>query len=438
MTIFLEGGKMRKVIYWTSRAIRVEDNPALFHAYQHAVDHDAQLEVVFFVWPLFDSANMRNMDFLLHGVLEMANKLTALHIPLRVYQSDPIQYFSNELNTSRLLMVVTEQHVLKPVKQVHQKVKDLLSKQGVAFDTVNTAMVVPIEMASDKLEYAARTFRPKIMSVYKDYLPLLPLLRPLNQACEGVFDQRQLNQILESGHHWQQLPLSFLVPGETAAKERLAQFIQHGLPHYHRRNEYHSQGQSMLSAYLHFGMLSPKIMIREVEKTGHANAPLFVEEALVRRELAENYCHYNENYDSLKGAWPWAIETLKQHLHDPREYEYTLEQFEAANTHDDLWNFCQKQVLDTGCLHSYLRMYWAKMVLYWTKQPQDAIKILIHLNDTYMLDGRDPNGYTGIMWSVAGVHDRPWFNKPITGLIRPMSKNGTLKKTKLDFKIPTE
>ncbi|MGB7594681.1 MAG: hypothetical protein WBL80_03845, partial [Erysipelotrichaceae bacterium] len=178
-------------------------------------------------------------------------------------------------------------------------------------------------------------------------------------------------------------------------------------------------------------MVSPVQVIREVEASHHENAALFVEEAMVRRELAENFCHYCKDYDNLNGAWPWAQNTLRSHKNDKREYIYELNQFEQAKTHDALWNFCQTQVVNTGYLHSYLRMYWAKMVLLWTPDAQTAISMLIHLNDTYFLDGRDPNGYTGILWSVAAVHDRPWFDKPVHGLIRAMGKEGTLKKTKL-------
>jgi deoxyribodipyrimidine photo-lyase len=178
-------------------------------------------------------------------------------------------------------------------------------------------------------------------------------------------------------------------------------------------------------------MLSPLKMIRDVENSQNVNAPLFVEEALIRRELAENYCHYCKDYDSLDGAWTWAKNSLLKHLNDPREYTYTLDQFEKALTHDILWNKCQNMIIEDGYLHSYLRMYWAKMVLLWSETPEIALETLIYLNDKYMLDGRDPNGYTGIMWSVAAVHDRPWFDRPIIGLIRAMGKEGTLKKTKI-------
>jgi deoxyribodipyrimidine photo-lyase len=423
--------KQKKVVYWTLRAIRVEDNPALYYATQLADQHDAILEVKFFVWPLFKTTTKRSMHFLLSGVLEMATTLAQFNIPLEVIEMAPYDYF--EQQHKDVIYVVSEQHVLKPVLQAQSRTKEILAKHNVSFQIINTATVVPVEIASNKCEFAARTLRPKIMRLYEDYLHLLPPLSARLQPCTTFFNQHQLQALMTKYSFWKECPLSFLSSGEQAANRQLSKFINEGIEHYHRRNEYHSNGQSYLSAYLHFGMISPKKVIRMIKETNHPNAPLFIEEALVRRELAENYCFYNRDYDSFEGAWPWAIETLTQHLQDKREYIYTQEQFEQALTHDDLWNFCQKQVVEKGYLHSYLRMYWAKMVLYWTAHPKDAVEILVYLNDTYMLDGRDPNGYTGIMWSVAGVHDRPWFNKPITGLVRTMSKQGTLKKTKLDF-----
>ena len=423
--------KQKKVVYWTLRAIRVEDNPALYYANQLADQYDAVLEVKFFVWPLFKTATTRSMHFLLTGVLEMATTLSKLNIPLEVVEMAPYDYFEQQQHKD-IISVVSEQHVLKPILQVQSKTREVLAKHAIAFETINTATVVPVEIASNKCEFAARTLRPKIMRLYEDFLHLLPPINVRQQLCPSSFNRDQLQGLMTKNTSWKECPLSFLSAGEQAANRQLTKFINEGIENYHLRNEYNSNGQSYLSAYLHFGMISPKKVIRTVKETHHSNAPLFIEEALVRRELAENYCFYNQDYDSFEGAWPWAKETLTQHLQDKREYIYTQDQFEQAITHDDLWNFCQKQVAETGYLHSYLRMYWAKMVLYWTKHPKDAIEILVYLNDTFMLDGRDPNGYTGIMWSVAGVHDRPWFNKPITGLVRTMSKQGTLKKTKLD------
>ncbi|PKM64803.1 MAG: deoxyribodipyrimidine photolyase [Firmicutes bacterium HGW-Firmicutes-20] len=417
------------VVYWMSRAIRVDENPALVEVCKTAKEHGAKVIVVFALIPNFPYANTRNMDFLLKGLVEVSDKLAKKGIPLLLYQGHAIDAFEYFQDKYHIHAIINEHHVLKPFLSSQEKVREWCLYQDVDFVLVNTACVVPVEEASGKLEFAAKTIRSKITNKYKGYLDEINLSYSQHMDTSGRFTIDQIETLLGN---YPQLKLSKLTPGEEAANQVLSDFIENGLDNYDLRNRFDSKGQSYLSAYLHFGMISPVKMIREVEKTNHRNAPLFVEEAMVRRELAENYCHYQKKYDSLQGAWPWAIATLSSHLNDPREYIYTKEQFEKAQTHDDLWNACQCMVVEDGYLHSYLRMYWAKMVLLWTKHPQDAIDILIYLNDTYFLDGRDPNGYTGIMWCVAGVHDRPWFNRPIIGLIRAMGKDGTLKKTKFD------
>jgi deoxyribodipyrimidine photo-lyase len=421
------------VIYWVSRAIRTQENPALRFAQAFALANHHDLIVVFNLIPDFPYANLRNMDFLLQGLLEMSKKLNGYSIPLLLTEGNPEDYFEKSMMQKSVRAIVSEHHVLKPMMQAQDHVRSLCARNDIPFFTINTSCVVPVEVASPKLEYAARTFRPKIMMKYRDYLtdaePLAD--HPQSIADDRTFDDDQYRDILARYPMWKCISRSRLVPGEDAAISQLRRFISDGLANYDRRNEYESLGQSMLSAYLHFGMISPVQVVHEVEASHHANAALFVEEVMVRRELAENFCHYCKDYDNLEGAWMWARNTLRNHKNDPRDYIYSRDEFEHAKTHDELWNFCQNQIVETGYLHSYLRMYWAKMVLLWTPDAQTAISVLIYLNDTYFLDGRDPNGYTGILWSVAAVHDRPWYDKPIHGLIRAMGKAGTLKKTKL-------
>lgn len=419
-----------RVLYWISRALRTTENQALYAAQQEALAQGTQLAVWFNLRPDFPYATTRSMHFLLMGLAEVARKLHNLNIPLIVTEGDPLTNLQVLHTQHPVSSVFTEHNPLKPIKLTHTQVAHWCSTQAIRFTRVNTACVIPVWDASPKLEFSAKTIRNKLMSRYEPYLEVAyPLsVHPHNLPTSLTFTRDSVDQLIKK-HTWKELSLSSLTPGEDAALAQLDHFINEGLDHYDRRNEVDSKGQSYLSAYLHFGMLSPLTMIRKVKATGHPNAPLFIEEALVRRELAENFVHYCEDYDSLKGAWSWAQKTLEQHRNDPREYLYTREQFEAAQTHDDLWNTCQRMVIQDGYLHSYLRMYWAKMVLLWSASPEEAIATLIALNDTYFLDGRDPNGYTGILWSVAGVHDRPWFDKPIHGLIRAMGKDGTLKKT---------
>lgn len=413
-----------------SRALRVQDNPALLYAQKAALEHNANLEVHFYVMKNFPHANARNMTFLLQGLLEVSLHLETFNIPLYAHIGSAYEALKDQLDET-IVAVYTEHAVLRFPKEQHALVNQLCMSKGIPFKRISTSTVVPVNIASLKLEYAARTFRPKIMGQYKAFLkePELLKIHP-NQSFENSFDQKQYEEILSHFKDIAPYPTS-LPSGEKAAIDHLNAFIENGLDRYHLRNEVDAQATSHLSSYLHFGMLSPRLMIASIEKTNHVNAALFVEEAMVRRELAENYCYYCASYDSLDGAWDWAKSSLAAHQNDPREIQYDLKTMENAQTHDKVWNYCQRQVLLEGYLHGYLRMYWAKQVLKWTPDAKTAIEVLIYLNDTYFLDGRDPNGYTGIMWSIAGVHDRPWFNQAIFGMIRIMSTDGTLKKTKL-------
>jgi len=423
---------MKHVVYWISRALRTIDNQALFAAQQEALQRHEPLVIFFNLYSDFPYANSRNMDFLLNGLSEVSLKLKALNIPTIFMEGnvlDNLKALHQQLDIS---VLITEHNPLRHIKTIHQSVGEWTTAQGINFVRVNTACVIPVWDASVKLEYSAKTIRNKIMNHYLPYLEnKYPLIaHPYPTSVNSVFTSDDVLKVMKD-KIWPHLSSSTLIPGETAAYVVLDDFIKNKLDYYDRRNEIDSNGQSHLSAYLHFGMISPLRMIRDVQATQHPNAPLFIEEALVRRELAENYVHYSDNYDNFKGAWPWAQASLNAHRTDTRAYIYTLNEFEKCETHDDLWNSCQKMVIETGYLNSYLRMYWAKMVLFWSSSPEEAIKILIHLNDTYFLDGRDPNGYTGIMWSVCAVHDRPWFDKPVHGLIREMGKDGSIKKTKI-------
>jgi len=219
--------------------------------------------------------------------------------------------------------------------------------------------------------------------------------------------------------------------GEEAAQQALTRFLKHGLADYSaRRNDPTLEGQSGLSSYLHFGQLSSLRVAVEVralcgdDQAIAESAEVFLEELIVRKELADNFCLYNAAYDTLDGAADWALKTLGAHKNDPREHLYSGEELTNAQTHDEAWNAAQLQLVRTGKMHGYMRMYWAKKVLEWSDAPEQAIDWLVQANDFYSLDGGDPNGYTGILWSVAGLHDRPWFNRPVHGMVRYMSANG--------------
>lgn len=420
----------KTVVYWCSRAIRIHENPALHHAYELAHKQESKLEVRFYALKSFPDANARNMHFLLTGLKEMALGLHALNIELKVQVKDVTDALSEDLH--QISSIITEHASLHPMRKKQAEVNQMCENAQVPFIRINTSLVVPVQIASDKLEYAARTFRPKILKKYQDFLNPLEDLKPYpyNKNTVLSYNDEAFQQIYAHYEPIAPFPTQF-IPGEKAARALLKTFIHDGLNRYHLRNEISAEANSHLSIYLHFGMLSPREMIRDVLESQNPNAEAFIEEAMVRRELAENYCFYQSHYTSLDGAWNWAKQSLIKHESDPREFIYSYEALEASQTHDELWNECQRRVKEEGYLHGYLRMYWAKSVLKWTHTAQEAIDILVKLNDTYFLDGRDPNGYTGIMWSIAGVHDRAWFEQNIFGLIRIMGAKGTLAKSKL-------
>jgi deoxyribodipyrimidine photo-lyase len=234
---------------------------------------------------------------------------------------------------------------------------------------------------------------------------------------------------------WDVEEVSGIKPGTKAGMKILRDFVGNKLSSYAAmRNDPEGDGQSNLSPYLHFGQLSAqRVALEVISKGGSSESKeAFLEELIIRRELSDNFCFYNEHYDSLEGFPAWAKETLNKHRRDRRPYLYSLSEFENANTHDDLWNAAQLQMVKRGKMHGYMRMYWAKKILEWTESPEEALEVTIYLNDRYELDGRDPNGYAGIAWSIGGVHDRAWGERNIFGKIRYMSYLGCKRKFDTD------
>jgi deoxyribodipyrimidine photo-lyase len=172
-------------------------------------------------------------------------------------------------------------------------------------------------------------------------------------------------------------------------------------------------GTSRLSPYLHFGHIGPHTIAFAVQGS---EAPTrakeaFLEQVIVRRELSINFVRFNPDYESMECLEPWARRSLSQHVDDEREIIYSEQQLEQGLTHDPLWNAAQKQMVLTGWMHNYLRMYWAKKILEWSPSVAVAYRRAVELNDRYELDGRDPNGYAGIAWAIVGKHDRAWSER---------------------------
>jgi deoxyribodipyrimidine photo-lyase len=230
-------------------------------------------------------------------------------------------------------------------------------------------------------------------------------------------------------------PVESFTGGTHAALKRLREFVRLELKDYvETRNHPEMKGTSRLSPYLHFGNIGPltvALAVEEAVKQGKASAGArdrFLEQLIGWRELAVLFVRHEPEYDNWECAAPWARKTLIEHARDPRPYRYSLKQLERAETADELWNAAQREMTETGWMHGYMRMYWAKKILEWAPDPARAFEWAVELNDRYELDGRDPNGYAGIAWAIVGRHDRPWFNRPIFGLVRSMTAASTAKK----------
>jgi len=417
------------VIYWMSRDQRVRDNWALLHAQQMAVSSRKPLIVVFCLTLNYPGANLRHYSFLLDSLRNAAGELEKLRIPFFLLEGDPPETLPGFLQRCEAGLLVCDFDPLRIKTDWKRKITMAFPGR---IDEVDAHNIIPCWLASGKQEYAAYTFRPKVRRMLAEYLTDFPSLTRHPVSFRGI----QPPEI-----HWQKLtaaipdrtvpPVDWLKPGEEAARDRLAVFVSEVLPGYMEgRNDPNRNCQSGLSPYLHFGQISAQRIALAVvrSKASGENRDAFLEELIIRRELADNFCFYNPDYDSMSGFPEWARKTLHEHRQDRREYLYGLKELERAETHDSLWNAAQKDMVIRGKLHGYLRMYWAKKILEWTDIPKTAMHHAIYLNDKYELDGRDPNGYTGVAWSIGGVHDRAWPERPVFGKIRYMNANGCARK----------
>lgn len=440
MRILKEGLTVNKngpIVYWMSRDQRAQDNWALLYAQQLAIERQQQLLVVFCLVPNFLEATIRQYGFMLRGLAETFTTLMGKNIPCYLLQGEPHKLLPAWLIQYNASLLVTDFDPLKIKKYWKDK---LLPTIQIPCHEVDAHNIVPCWIASPKLEYAAYTLRPKINKLLPLFLEEFPqiVLHPISGVTadpfpdlDELFSSLQINQDIKE--------INWLIPGSRAAHNLLTAFMEHKLPYYDTQsNDPTKDMQSNLSPYLHFGQLSPGrialAILRQVTTTPATES--FLEELIIRRELADNFCFYNPHYDDVSGFHAWAQKTLVEHFDDVREYSYSLHDFEQAHTHDELWNAAQRQMVTTGKMHGYVRMYWAKKILEWSENPHQALKIGLYLNDKYQLDGRDPNGYAGVAWSIGGVHDRAWGERKVFGKIRYMNYQGM--KRKFDIKTYIE
>ena len=424
------------VLYVMSRDMRLHDNFALQVAQEQALRLEVPLAVLFVLYPRSGRRAREQYEFMLAGLREAEVGLAAKSIPFILLLGKGGGWLEEVLGQYAPQAVVFDFSPLRGPRRLHEAAA---AKAGCPVVEVDTHNIVPVWVASDHQEVGARTLRPKLKRLLPEYLeagrPLQTHPHPWKEAVRTLDQLQDEIRELVAAVPSNGTDISRFTPGEAAAQEALEAFIVRRLNGYaDRRNDPTQDGQSDLNPYLHYGQLSSASVVRAVLEVAGAeprlqpDADAFIEEITVRKELSDNFCFYNPDYDRLAGAPEWARKVLEKHRDDPREFTYDRRQFEAAGTHDPAWNAAQRQLVRTGKMHGYMRMYWAKKVLEWSPSPQDALETLLYLNDFYHIDGGDPNGYVGILWSIAGLHDRPWGERPVYGTVRSMVYNGLKRK----------
>lgn len=430
------GGSPRKgkcVVYWMQRAMRIVDNQALDVAIAAANLLGLPVVVYFSVIPNYPNANLRHCHFFWQGLRDVAIDAAERGVAfvLRRHPDNSLEAFVEEV---RAALVIGDEN---PCRKPEHWRAVLAKRLKVPFWTVDADVVVPSRIFG-KSFFLLHHFRPHLKAELAKYLVALPKMTPLHRwkpmkaPASFPVDRDPTEGFIKLDRSVR--PVDTFTGGTHAATRRLRDFIANNFADYDtQRNHPETKGTSRLSPYLHFGNIGPLTVALAVEdavKQGRVSTAArdrFLDQLIGWRELSVLFVKHNPNYDNWECAEPWALKTLVQHAGDERR-RYSLAQLERGETADELWNAAQHEMVDTGWMHNMLRMYWAKKILQWAPDPARAFEWAVTLNDKYELDGRDPNGYAGIAWAIVGKHDRPWFDRPVFGLVRAMTAHSFGKK----------
>ena len=419
------------VLYWMQASQRADCNHALEYAIDRANELGQSVLVGFGLMHDYPEANLRHYQFMLEGLRDTGAQLKRRNIKLLLRIGRPAAV-ALELG-ERASVIVCDRGYIR-----HQKAwrREVGTKAKCRVAQVESDVVVPVDVVSDKREFAARTIRSKIHRHFRDYLadisPAEPSKSslPLNETGLDLGDPVALCGRLKLDRSVPAVGALF-TGGPTEARKRFRRFCSERLGEYaDHRNHPETDDVSHMGMYLHFGQVSPIRLLLEAQKHATSrseNLQTFVEELLVRRELSMNFTEFTEDYDSYGCLPEWARTTLDEHRRDWRMPKYTAAQLEAAETHDPYWNAAMREMRFTGFMHNYMRMYWGKKILEWMDSPEEAFDTALALNNRYFLDGRDPNSFAGVAW-VFGNHDRPWQEREIYGKVRCMMASGLERK----------
>ncbi len=422
------------VLFWMQRSQRADFNPALDKAVALANENNVPLVACFVIVEDYPLASERMFRFMLEGLVETAESLAQKGVPFVVRKGSPAEVVASIAKKTSALAVVCDEDYLRTGRAWRERVARECDMQVLQVDAET---VVPVRMM-EKEEYGAYTIRPKIHAKLEEYTREY---RPvaLEKRWEGPLPESLDMENMDVAEFARRLktqedvaPIQGVSGGVSHARKRLDDFICNSIEDYDaKRNDIGREVTSGLSSYLHFGQISSLECVQTVRKSRAPKEAIdtFIEQIVVRRELAINYCFFNEKYDSIEAAPDWARKTLTEHSEDKREIVYSLKKLENAETHDELWNAAQTELVKSGKIHNYMRMVWAKNILQWSLSAEEALERTIYLNDKYALDGRDANGYANIAWCIFGKHDRAFGERPVSGKVRFMSSSATKRKT---------
>ncbi len=418
------------VLYWMQASQRTSYNHALAYATDQADRLNLPLVVFFGLTDDFPEASLRHYQFMIEGLLEVKEELEKDGIRFYVHQGSPSE--GAALLSKSAALVVTDRGYLRIERAWRE---DLLLKVKCPVVQVESNVMVPADETSMKEEYSAATIRRKIERLLPEYaLPLekkAPKRSSLHLKLEGspmIFED--LLEILDAMDIRRDVPAvpQYFRGGYKEARKHLEEFIENRLEDYMAlKNDPSEEKVSNLSPYLHFGQISPLEVYLSLPDRHIESRRVFLDELITRRELAVNFVERNENYDNYLSISSFARTTLEKHKEDERPFLYTLEELEKGNTHDPYWNSAQLEMVHTGKMNGYMRMYWGKKIIEWTRTPGEAYERAVYLNNKYSLDGRDPNGFAGIAWCF-GKHDRPWKERAVFGVVRYMNAKGLERK----------
>ena len=385
---------LKKCLYFMTKSFRIKNNYSLYEALNYAKMNELKLEIVV-VEPYEE--NPRNIKFFKENTIDLVEKLKLFSDDVKYIKRDnQLTNLPDDLNS-----VFIDKAYLRFDILFFEKIKKECLVKKINLFTVESNVFVPVLIASDKEEYSAKTIRNKINSKLIDYRV-------------SVLDN---------------MPITI---GELEAFKVLEDFVEKKLENYHLHNDPSLNYTSLLSPYLKYGFISPVTIYDRLAKVSNENKEAFLEELIVRRELAYNFVYFNPTYDQFKYmTYDWAYKSMNHHLSDKRDYIYTKEDYVNFNTHDPYFNAAMIEMIYTGRMHSYMRMYWCKKIIEWSANYQEAYEIAIELNNYYFIDGFTPNGYCGVAWCF-GKHDRAWTERPIFGKLRYMNDNGLKRKFKIE------